>query len=119
MGKTDPKKSATIDDTNTDRSLAMSIAETAITKHSRIEISLLVAVLAFVVGLAFDAGMVWNRQVNMRQVQNKHGSQIDALRQAVQSNRTDTQVRLSRIETLLTEMHRSQIDIKNKLEASQ
>lgn len=95
----------------------MSLAETAITKHSRIEISLLIAVLAFVVGLSFDAGMVWNRQVNMRQTQDKHGTEIDSLRKAVEANRNDTQVRLTRIETLLTEMHQSQADIQHKLES--
>lgn len=79
-----------------------------ISKHSKIELGLIITTFASIIGIAFWSGVLWNTQRNNSQKIDSLQVEVALLQSSAYTNQDQVNARLTRIETLLTQIHQTQ-----------
>lgn len=83
-------------------------SQETISKHSKVELGLLITTFASIIGIAFWSGVLWDTQtINSARI-DKLQVEIALLQSAAYTNQDQVNSRLTRIETLLTQIHQTQ-----------
>ena len=85
----------------------MKIQET-INKKTRIELGLFITLFASIISVAFWLGVLWNTQNTNSSRIDKLQVDVALLQSAAYTNQDQVNSRLTRIETLLTQIHQTQ-----------
>lgn len=84
------------------------ITEEVISKRSKIELGLMITTFASIVGIAFWSGVLWNTQtINTSRI-DKLQIDVSMLQTQAYTSQDQVNTRLTRIETLLTQIHQTQ-----------
>lgn len=79
-----------------------------INKKTRIELGLLITLFASVLAIAFWSGVLWNTQNTNSSRIDKLQIDVALLQSTAYANQDQVNSRLTRIETLLTQIHQTQ-----------
>lgn len=79
-----------------------------IDKKTRIELGLLITLFTSVIAIAFWSGVLWNTQMNNSKKIDSLQVDVSLLQSNAYTNQDQVNSRLTRIETLLTQIHQTQ-----------
>lgn len=79
-----------------------------INKKTRIELGLLITLFASVLAIAFWSGVLWNTQMDNSKKIDSLQVDVALLQSNAYTNQDQVNSRLTRIETLLTQIHQTQ-----------
>lgn len=79
-----------------------------INKKTRIELGLIITLFTSIIALAFWSGVLWNTQTNNSKKIDSLQVEVALLQSNAYANQDQVNARLTRIETLLTQIHQIQ-----------
>lgn len=79
-----------------------------INKKTRIELGLIITLFTSIVAIAFWSGVLWNTQTNNSKKIDSLQVEVALVQSNAYTNQDQVNARLTRIETLLTQIHQSQ-----------
>lgn len=83
--------------------------------RTSVEIGLIVSVVGMLIGLAFNAGIQYAHINNLETRTGSLEIEVSTLHDDAANDKRDTQVRLSRIETILSQMQDTQKEIRKAI----